>query len=167
MVTRRQLLQSGGLLALAGLADTATAQAQSGAGEPLPPSIAALPSMREQARPITNSERLARLEKARRLMVESKLDAVLLTGGTSLTFFTHRLGHGLGMDMHEWPYLVEHNMYGWDSPPLQPGMVFSNEPGIYIPGEFGVRLEDDMVITENGAELLTPPSRSIERPFEA
>lgn len=87
--------------------------------------------------------------------------------GPGFTYFTHRLGHGLGMDMHEWPYLVEHNMYGWDSPTLQPGMVFSNEPGIYIPGEFGIRLEDDMVITENGAELLTPPSRSIERPFDA
>lgn len=87
--------------------------------------------------------------------------------GPGFTFFTHRLGHGLGMDMHEWPYLVEHNMHGWDSPVLQPGMVFSNEPGIYIPGEFGIRLEDDMVITENGAELLTPPSRSIDRPFEA
>jgi len=86
--------------------------------------------------------------------------------GPGFTFFTHRLGHGLGMDMHEWPYLVEHNMFGWESPILQPGMVFSNEPGIYIPGEFGVRLEDDMVITENGAELLTPPSRSIERPFD-
>ncbi len=431
MVTRRQLLQSGGVLALSGLADVASAQAPAGPGEPLPPSIAALPSMREQARPITNSERLARLEKARRLMAESSLDAVLLTGGTSLTyftglrfgtserlmalvlpakgepfvvcpafevdrlneqlhqsplqrvdirawqetespyqlvgttlrergiatgrlgieetvrfvfangiaaasprltltsatpvtagcrmikdahevellrlasratlacygalfkalqpgmtevtarnlvaagyarlgfrgsvsvqtdtftalphgsdqpqtlrpnsivmvddgcvaegyqsdltrtfvlgkatdrmkqvfdivsaaqraalaaarpgvslasvdaaarkvivdagfgpgftFFTHRLGHGLGMDMHEWPYLVEHNMYGWESPVLQPGMVFSNEPGIYIPGEFGVRLEDDMVITADGAELLTPPSRSIERPFD-
>lgn len=58
-------------------------------------------------------------------------------------------------------------MFGWDEPVLQPGMVFSNEPGIYIPGEFGVRLEDDMVITEDGAELMTPPSRSIERPFEA
>ena len=87
--------------------------------------------------------------------------------GPGFSFFTHRLGHGLGMDMHEWPYLVEHNMYGWESPVLQPGMVFSNEPGIYIPGEFGIRLEDDMVITENGAELLTPPSRSIERPFDA
>ena len=86
--------------------------------------------------------------------------------GPGFTYFTHRLGHGLGMDMHEWPYLVDHNMYGWDSPALQPGMVFSNEPGIYIPGEFGIRLEDDMVITENGAELLTPPSRSIERPFD-
>ncbi len=87
--------------------------------------------------------------------------------GPGFTFFTHRLGHGLGMDMHEWPYLVEHNMFGWTSPLLEPGMVFSNEPGIYIPGEFGIRLEDDMVITENGAELLTTPSGSIERPFDA
>lgn len=87
--------------------------------------------------------------------------------GPGFRFFTHRLGHGLGMDMHEWPYLVEHNMFGWESPTLQPGMVFSDEPGIYIPGEFGIRLEDDMVITETGAELLTPPSRSIERPFDA
>lgn len=87
--------------------------------------------------------------------------------GPGFKYFTHRLGHGLGMDMHEWPYLVEHNMFGWDSPALAPGMVFSDEPGIYIPGEFGVRLEDDMVITENGAELLTPPSTSIEHPFDA
>ena len=86
--------------------------------------------------------------------------------GPGFKYLTHRVGHGMGMDMHEWPYLVEHNMFGWESPMLQPGMVFSNEPGIYIPGEFGVRLEDDMVITENGAELLTPPSRSIERPFD-
>ncbi|MFN7917853.1 MAG: Xaa-Pro peptidase family protein [Vicinamibacterales bacterium] len=430
MLTRRELLRSGGLAGIAGLAGAPAAQAQTPAGERLPPSIAALTSMREQARPITHAERLARLEKARRLMAASKLDAILLTGGTSLTYFTglrfgnserlmalvvpakgdpfvvcpafevdrlneqirqsplqhvdirswhedespfqrvgqtlrerglstgrlgieetakfvfadsiakanpsltvvsatpvtagcrmikdahelellrlacratlacykalhgalepgmtentarslvaagyarlgfrgsvsvqvdtytalphgseqpqtlrpnsivmvddgcvvegyqsdltrtfvigsatdkmkrvfdivakaqqaalaaarpgatlasvdaaarkviidagygpgftyftHRLGHGLGMDMHEWPYLVDHNMYGWDTPVLQPGMVFSNEPGIYIPGEFGIRLEDDMVITEHGAELLTPPSTSIEHPF--
>jgi Xaa-Pro dipeptidase len=49
--------------------------------------------------------------------------------------------------------------------PLQPGMTFSDEPGIYIRGQFGVRLEDDMVITENGAELFTPQSPSLEQPF--
>ena len=57
-------------------------------------------------------------------------------------------------------------MFGWErSLTLAPGMTFSDEPGIYIRGEFGVRLEDDMLITENGAELFTPPSASIEDPF--
>jgi Xaa-Pro dipeptidase len=86
--------------------------------------------------------------------------------GPGFTYFTHRLGHGLGMDGHEWPYLVEHNMFGWTQVvTLQPGMTFTNEPGIYIPGEFGIRLEDDMVITENGAEFFTPQSPSIDDPF--
>ncbi|MEZ5287763.1 MAG: Xaa-Pro peptidase family protein [Vicinamibacterales bacterium] len=86
--------------------------------------------------------------------------------GPGFTYLTHRVGHGMGMDMHEWPYLVKHNMYGWPvDPTLQPGMVFSDEPGIYIKGEFGVRLEDDMHITESGAELLTPTSPSLEDPF--
>lgn len=86
--------------------------------------------------------------------------------GPGFTFFTHRLGHGLGMDIHEWPYLVAKNMFGWDQAlAAQPGMVFSDEPGVYIPGEFGIRLEDDMVITAQGAELLTPPSPSLESPF--
>ena len=72
----------------------------------------------------------------------------------------------MGMDGHEWPYLVKNNMFGWEKAlTLQPGMVFSDEPGIYIQGEFGVRLEDDMHITENGAELFTPQSPSIEQPF--
>lgn len=87
MLSRRQLLRSGGLLAAAGMT-TAAAEAQGGPGEKLPPSIAVLPSMRDQARPITHSERLGRLEKARRLMAGSQLDAILLTGGTSLTYFT-------------------------------------------------------------------------------
>jgi Xaa-Pro dipeptidase len=86
--------------------------------------------------------------------------------GPAFKYFTHRVGHGLGMDGHEWPYLVKNNMFGWEtSLTLRPGMTFSDEPGIYIPGEFGVRLEDDMQITESGAALFTPQSASIEHPF--
>jgi Xaa-Pro dipeptidase len=80
--------------------------------------------------------------------------------GPDYKYFTHRVGHGMGMDGHEWPYLVKGNTL-----PMQPGMTFSDEPGIYIKGEFGVRLEDDMVITEDGAELMTPQSPSLEQPF--
>lgn len=80
--------------------------------------------------------------------------------GPDYKYFTHRVGHGMGMDGHEWPYLVRGNKL-----PLAAGMVFSDEPGIYIPGEFGIRLEDDMVITDAGAELMTPQSGSLEKPF--
>ncbi len=80
--------------------------------------------------------------------------------GPDYKYFTHRLGHGLGMDGHEWPYLVRGN-----PTKLQPNVTTSNEPGIYIRGEFGIRLEDDMHITENGAELFTPQSPSLEDPF--
>jgi Xaa-Pro dipeptidase len=86
--------------------------------------------------------------------------------GPGFTYFSHRVGHGMGMDGHEWPYLVRNNMFGWEKDlKAQPGMTFSDEPGIYIRGEFGVRLEDDMLITENGAELFTPQSPSLEQPF--
>jgi len=80
--------------------------------------------------------------------------------GPDYKYFTHRLGHGIGMDGHEWPYLVRGN-----TTKLAPNMTFSDEPGIYIRGEFGIRLEDDMHITENGAELFTPQSPSLEDPF--
>lgn len=80
--------------------------------------------------------------------------------GPDYKFFSHRVGHGIGMDGHEWPYLVRGNTL-----PLAPNMTFSDEPGIYIPGEFGVRLEDDMYITEDGARLFTPQSPSLEHPF--
>jgi Xaa-Pro dipeptidase len=80
--------------------------------------------------------------------------------GPDYKHFTHRVGHGIGMDGHEWPYLVRGN-----TQLLAPNMCFSDEPGIYIRGEFGVRLEDDMYITENGAELFTPQSPSLEQPF--
>ena len=80
--------------------------------------------------------------------------------GPDYKYFTHRLGHGLGMDGHEWPYLVRGN-----ATKLRANITTSNEPGIYIRGEFGVRLEDDMHVTENGAELFTPQSPSLEDPF--
>jgi Xaa-Pro dipeptidase len=80
--------------------------------------------------------------------------------GPDYKFFTHRVGHGIGMDGHEWPYLVRGN-----TKLLASHMTFSDEPGVYIAGEFGVRLEDDMHITENGAELFTPQSPSLEDPF--
>jgi Xaa-Pro dipeptidase len=80
--------------------------------------------------------------------------------GPDYKYFTHRLGHGLGMDGHEWPYLVRGN-----ATKLQANVTTSNEPGIYIRGEFGVRLEDDMHVTEDGAELFTPQSPSLEDPF--
>jgi Xaa-Pro dipeptidase len=96
---------------------------------------------------------------ARRIIVDAGY-------GPGYKYFSHRLGHGMGMDGHEWPYLVKNNMFGWEKAlTLQPGMVFSDEPGIYIRGEFGVRLEDDLHVTADGAELFTPQSESLERPF--
>lgn len=86
--------------------------------------------------------------------------------GPGFKYFSHRLGHGIGMDGHEWPYLVKNNMFGQPRQlTLQPNMTFSDEPGIYIRGEFGVRLEDDMHITADGAELFTPQSPSLDDPF--
>ncbi len=87
--------------------------------------------------------------------------------GPGFKYFTHRLGHGIGMDGHEWPYLTRTNtlQVNGKAITLAPGMVFSDEPGVYIPGEFGIRLEDDMHITESGAELFTPQSKSLESPF--
>ncbi len=73
---------------------------------------------------------------------------------------SHRLGHGIGMDGHEPVNFVQ-----GEETPLAPGMCFSNEPGIYIFGEFGVRLEDCLYMTEDGPELFTALSPSIDRPF--
>ncbi len=95
-----------------------------------------------------------------------KIDAIarktIVDGGFGppYKYFTHRLGHGIGMDGHEWNYLVEGNKL-----PVVTGNVFSNEPGIYIPGKFGVRTEDEMLITDKGARLLLNPAESLEKMF--
>lgn len=72
----------------------------------------------------------------------------------------HRTGHGVGLDIHEWPYMVRH-----DQTPLDVGMTFSNEPMLCLYGEFGVRLEDHIYMTENGPAWFSQPSHSIENPF--
>ena len=80
--------------------------------------------------------------------------------GYRLPGLSHRTGHGIGMDGHEPPYLVH-----GDATPLAPGMCFSDEPGLYIPGEFGIRLEDCWHMTETGPKLFTPLARSVEQPI--
>jgi Xaa-Pro dipeptidase len=79
--------------------------------------------------------------------------------GPGYKHFTHRVGHGIGMDGHEWTYFVRGN-----TTKLRPGMCFSDEPGIYIPGEMGVRHEDCIFITETGAENFTKWTGSPEEP---
>lgn len=72
----------------------------------------------------------------------------------------HRTGHGIGLQIHEGPYLVR-----GDKTKLAPGMCFSNEPMVVIPGAFGIRLEDHLYITPDGAAWFTQPSPSIDKPF--
>jgi Xaa-Pro dipeptidase len=110
----------------------------------------------------------AALDAARRGKLSGRVDdaarqAITDSGyGPDYKFFTHRLGHGIGLDGHEHPYLVRGS-----KTVLEPRMTFSNEPGIYIPGEFGLRCEDDMVIAADGAaQLLTPGfAVSLEKPL--
>lgn len=80
--------------------------------------------------------------------------------GYALPGLPHRTGHGIGISIHEAPYLVP-----GDRTPLAPGMCFSNEPMIVVPGRFGVRLEDHFHVTDNGAAWFTRPSPAIDRPF--
>jgi D-alanyl-D-alanine dipeptidase len=71
--------------------------------------------------------------------------------------FVHRTGHGIGLEEHEWPYIVEGN-----DEPLRPGMCFSIEPGVYLPGEFGVRIEDIVTVTGTGAQRLNHAARDLQ-----
>ncbi|QYJ85383.1 Xaa-Pro peptidase family protein [Shewanella mesophila] len=88
------------------------------------------------------------------------LEAAGFGPGYDVPGLPHRTGHGIGLDIHEWPYLVLN-----DKTPLAPGMSFSNEPMLCVPGEFGVRHEDHFYMTENGPVWFTAPAHSIDNPF--
>ncbi len=90
----------------------------------------------------------------------SCLEAAGLGPGYELPGLPHRTGHGIGLSIHEQPYLV-----GSDHTPLAPGMCFSNEPMIVVPGEFGIRLEDHFYMGEQGPHWFTLPSHSLDDPF--
>ncbi|EDP99702.1 M24 family metallopeptidase [Shewanella benthica] len=88
------------------------------------------------------------------------LEAAGFGPGYNVPGLPHRTGHGIGLDIHEWPYLVLN-----DQTPLAAGMCFSNEPMLCVPGEFGVRHEDHFYMTKEGAVWFTRPMHSIDDPF--
>ena len=97
----------------------------------------------------------------RRGMVAGEVDKLardIITEGGYGEYFTHRTGHGLGMEAHEAPYIFQGNPLI-----LEPGMVFTIEPGIYLPGKYGVRIEDDVVVEAEGLRSLTDLPRKVMR----
>src|SRR6267142_5479893 len=103
---------------------------------------------------LVHDAQTAAIQAGRPLMTQcqemDRLARKVISDGGYGPYFTHRLGHGMGMDGHEPPYLVEGN-----ETRLEPGMVFTIEPGIYQLNKFGVRIEDDCVMGENGVEVLS------------
>jgi Xaa-Pro aminopeptidase len=71
--------------------------------------------------------------------------------------FVHRTGHGIGLELHEPPYIVE-----GDRTVLEPGMTFSVEPGVYVEGRFGIRIEDIVAVTDDGVERLNRSTRELQ-----
>jgi len=102
---------------------------------------------------------LAAIERIRPGVFLSEIDRTardIITEGGYGPYFTHRLGHGAGLECHEPPDVGSASEF-----PLEPGMVFSVEPGIYLPGKFGVRIEDLVLVTENGCEVLNKASKDL------
>jgi Xaa-Pro aminopeptidase len=101
----------------------------------------------------------AQTDAVRPGITAADLDAVgrdLISEAGYGAHFIHRTGHGIGLESHEEPYIVSGNRL-----PLEPGMAFSVEPGIYLPGRYGARIEDIVVCTENGGERLNLTGRDL------
>lgn len=102
---------------------------------------------------------LRAIEKIKPGVFLSEIDKTardIITEGGCGPYFTHRLGHGAGLECHEPPDVGSASKF-----PLEPGMVFSVEPGIYLPGKFGVRIEDLVLVTETGCEVLNKASKDL------
>lgn len=117
--------------------------------------------------PVGFDEAYAVLERAQNAAVESvrpgttaeAIDAVarsVITDAGFGEFFIHRTGHGIGLDAHEQPYIIQGN-----DEPIRKGMTFSIEPGIYLPGRWGMRIEDIVAVTDDGVERLNRSSRTL------
>jgi Xaa-Pro dipeptidase len=104
-----------------------------------------------------NQEAEARVRPGVLLSELDRTAREIITRGGYGPQFTHRLGHGCGLDCHEPP-----DVGGASDLPAEPGMIFSIEPGIYLPGEFGVRIEDLVLVTETGCEVLNAYSRELQ-----
>lgn len=107
-----------------------------------------------------NAAQLGKLCEVADYAAREVLEANGLGPDYQLPGLPHRTGHGCGLDIHEWPYLVR-----GDKTPLDVGMVFSNEPMLVLPGEFGVRLEDHFYMSDTGPKWFTQPSHSVDDPF--
>ncbi len=121
--------------------------------------VAAPPDGYEEAFGVLHSAQQAAVEAVRPGVTAESVDAaarrVIEEAGFG-EFFIHRTGHGIGLEVHEHPYIVEGN-----GVELEPGMAFSIEPGIYLPGRFGMRIEDIVVVTGDGCERLNQSSRAL------
>ncbi|HSP23189.1 MAG TPA: Xaa-Pro peptidase family protein [Planococcus sp. (in: firmicutes)] len=103
---------------------------------------------------------LASLEAVKPGVTAAELDEAarnVITDAGYGEFFTHRLGHGLGISVHEFP-----SLHGSNNLIIEKGMVFTLEPGVYVPGKVGVRIEDDVAVTETGVEVLTKYPKELQ-----
>jgi Xaa-Pro aminopeptidase len=122
--------------------------------------VTALPDGFEQAYAAVQEAQAAAVDAVRPGLEAQEIDRVARTIIDAAGFgerFIHRTGHGIGLELHEPPYMVE-----GDRTVLEPGMTFSVEPGIYLEGRFGIRIEDIVAVTSDGVERLNRSTRELQ-----